>query len=329
MKKVVCALMVLIVLLIVSVSSAEEETMFYQTEKGRYQYRILQDGTAMIVAYQGSAATLVIPAEFDGIKVSCIWKNAFYLSDVENVTISEGITGLYEDAFCACRSLESVTLPDSIQMLQNNPFTSCYSLKEMNISPDHPTLEIVDGALINKEDKRLICCLFGSLPADYEIPDGIEIIGKKAFHFCQNLTRITIPGSVKVIDPEAFTQCFQLVSVTISEGVTEIKEEAFRDCDNLLSITFPKTLTIIGEKAFYGCEKLPFVMIPENVTHIRAQAFGACSELQAVILPKSLISIGDNAFGKFTIPGEYYVPQDSYALSYCIENGIPFHIIAD
>ena len=74
MKKVVCALMVLIVLLIVSVSSAEEETMFYQTEKGRYQYRILQDGTAMIVAYQGSAATLVIPAEFDGIKVSCIWR---------------------------------------------------------------------------------------------------------------------------------------------------------------------------------------------------------------------------------------------------------------
>lgn len=68
---------------------------------------------------------------------------------------------------------------------------------------------------------------------DVVIPDGIKVIGSRAFYRCKNLQSIVIP-----------------------EGVEYVGSEAFRDCKNLQSVTIPKSVKEIGESAFNPCEKL-------------------------------------------------------------------------
>ena len=103
----------------------------------------------------------------------------------------------------------------------------------IRVSPDHPTLETMDGVLFSKPDKKLVYYPYTLDAESYSIPDGIEIIGDWAFSDGTNLTSITIPNSVTSIGDNAFNICQGLTSVTIPDSVTSIGEGAFKDCKKL------------------------------------------------------------------------------------------------
>ncbi len=274
MKKTICIMISIILLSFVCVSAASaENTNTFRNEYGSFDYKILPDGTACITGYLGFYNLVVIPAEIDGIEVSRIDDSAFYWQDyIEELIVTEGISEIGSDAFCACRNLKKVTLPDTIITVESNPFSSCYDLEEIVLSSDHPALEMMNGALITKADKCLVCCLYGILPEKYEIPEGTEIIGPNAFHFCTELTEISIPGSVQIIGYDAFSQCKKITSLTIPEGVTAIGDYAFDCCLELSSITLPESLNYIGKGAFQSG--------PDRVYHVRPGSYAEsyCSE---------------------------------------------------
>jgi hypothetical protein len=106
------------------------------------------------------------------------------------------------------------------------------------------------GVLFDKDGTTLIQYPNGKIGLTYQIPYGVNSIGKHAFIEC-NLTSVTIPGSVTSIGDWAF--CFShLTRLTIPDSVTSIGELAF--CETpLTSLSIGSGVTSIGRAAFADC----------------------------------------------------------------------------
>ena len=63
---------------------------------------------------------------------------------------------------------------------------------EIQVSPENPTISVIDGVVFNKDGTRLIACPCNKVGA-YEIPEGVLEIGANAFENCNDLTVVTIP----------------------------------------------------------------------------------------------------------------------------------------
>ena len=135
-----------------------------------------------------------------------------------------------------------------------------------------------------------------ALKEEIVVPSNVTCIGKKAFEYCKNLTKITIPDGATGIGPEAFSGCIHLVKVNIPSSVKIIAPEAFYCCYNLKEINIPHGVTAIEEETFLCCRNLTKINIPNSVTSIGDHAFGRCSNLTEISIPSSVMSIGNGAF---------------------------------
>ena len=127
-----------------------------------------------------------------------------------SVTIPDSVDYIGDYAFYGCSNLSSISIPDSVTSIGVNPFTTCRNLTSIKVSPDHPTLAIIDGVLFDKTEKRLVCYPCAFTKSSYTIPQGISIIGDFAFYSCEFLTSISIPDSVTSIGNSAFSRCRKL-----------------------------------------------------------------------------------------------------------------------
>ncbi|MBR4711862.1 MAG: leucine-rich repeat domain-containing protein, partial [Clostridia bacterium] len=216
---------------------AEEEEIL---TCGDFQYRLTDDGGAVLTGYTGPEGEVVIPGKLDGHPVTGVEGNPFFK-------------------------------PEEYRIL------NC----TFKVARDHPSLATIGGVLFCKTDRRLVYCP-PSAQGPYEIPQGIESIGERAFYRCIGLTGVTIPDSVTTIGDYAFRNCTNLTSVSIPDGVTSIGYGVFSDCTDLTSVTIPDSVTSIGVGAFYGCTGLTSVTIPVSVTSIGERAFSACVRLKTI-----------------------------------------------
>lgn len=241
-----------------------------------FRYVLLEDGTVKVTSYSGNEKNFEIPTELYGHPISTLGEFAFY----------------YGVPTC------EVTIPDTIVHLDANPFLRCEHLAKISVSSAHPTLTVIDGALVDKAENMVICHPRAYTPV--VIPEGIESIGNFAYSNCTSFSEITIPDSVTKIGNGAFYYCTALTDVTIPESVTSIGYEAFMECTALDTINIPESVTSIGRRAFYRCKALTELTIPDSVTKIDRDAFLACYALT--------LTVGEG----------------SYAEEYAIENKIPY-----
>lgn len=223
MKKwliVLCALMML--------TMANTATAHEVYTSGDWEYILLDEGRAEIVNYKGSAENVKVPSRIGKLMVTAIGKEAFLDAgwSVRDITIPEGVTSIGDRAFAGCHILRSINFPNSLTQIGADIFLDCCAGVDIQIAPDHPVLEIVDGVLYEKTADRLICMLSTRLggvvvQADgsvdysytYVIPEGICEIDDGAFNrgdiedengVTLNKGNITIPESVKAIGKRAF-----------------------------------------------------------------------------------------------------------------------------
>ena len=87
---------VLLVFTVIGPAPAEEAEAAPACTCGDFEYRVNEDGTAVIVKYTGTGkAALSLPSELDGHPVVSVGEGAFReLTDLTGVAIPDGITSI-------------------------------------------------------------------------------------------------------------------------------------------------------------------------------------------------------------------------------------------
>ncbi len=136
-------------------------------------------------------------------------------SNLQDITMYEGIKTLGGETFNSCSQLKDIILPNGLESIGSWAFSQCYKLENV------------------------------------AFPNGLISIGSYAFYWCGNLRAISLPTSLKTISNHAFQGCSNLQEVKIPSSITNIYENAFSGC-NLLNKVYTYTIepTSINQNTF-------------------------------------------------------------------------------
>ncbi len=212
---------------------------------------------------------------------------AFFGTD-RTLVIPEGTEYIGRSSFYGCESIYSLSIPGTVKEISPYAFYGCVNI----------------GAEFDDEDE-----LTPPVQGFFELMEGIEYIGDKAFFGCTGIEKIAIPDSVTALGTRAFYKCEGLRELTIGKGLTEISDYAFYNCILLESITIPEGITSIGQYAFRGCTALKSLNIANTVTSIGGFAFMGAENLNTLVIPESVTSIGKHAFRGMTRSKSIILPS--------------------
>ena len=226
-------------------------------------FTLINNNTEYEVSGKGIATgDIVIPKTYRGKPVTAIGTKAFFnKSDVDTVTLHDGITTIGEQAFANCSYLTSINLPSSLTSIGQGAFSGCRMLSCEIVIPDNVT-EIAQSTFA-------YCAKLTKVT----IGKGVTTIGKTAFTDCKALTEIVIPSGVDYIGEYAFCNCISVTELIIKNGITEIDMYAFAGDTALETVVIPDSIKIIGEGVFYRCSELKNVTLGEGIERIGLVAF--------------------------------------------------------
>jgi hypothetical protein len=226
--------------------------------------------------------------------------------------IPADVTAIDGNAFEGCKSLAAIDIPDSVTVIGDGPFSvigdkvfsGCKNLRSINVGNQNPRFSDVDGVLIDKIEKRILCYPAGKQDASYTIPAGIITIGDKVFSGCENLVFLDIPDTVTVIGDNVFSDCKYLRSINVGKQnprFSSIDGVLFDKIENRIlryparkqdaRYAIPAGIIAIGDKVFSDCENLVTLDIPDSVIAIGDFVFSGCENLkEAHLSRKTLIS---------------------------------------
>ena len=212
---------------------------------------------------------------------------------VSSVTIPNTVTAINESALIFAWNVKNLTIPASVEQFGSEES----GLGPFLISDDGgegPQIETVE--FLGENTK----------------------LGSNAFHYCLDLSGVTLPSNLTEIPECCFDRCIKLASIelpstlqtigsqafygtafrsiTIPYSVTEIGHAAFENCRNLTSVTLPSSLQVIGSYAFSGTD-LRTIVIPDSVTEIRNDVFQSCSNLTEIYYKGSAIDEYNDLWG--------------------------------
>ena len=219
---------------------------------------------------------------------------------LKSVHARDGLESIGDSAFSYCWKLRDIDLPITLTFLGARPFTDCRELSTFHLSDQHPLLAFGNGILWSRPDRRMIFLAPGYDTETFSVPEGIEVIGEKAFLNGDAIRTLILPGSLHTLEAEALYGCQNITEIVFSPGLTRIGDEAFVELTLLREAHLPAGVTSLGDKAFLGC-----------------------SSLQSVTLPESLQEIGSDIFlYTDTLNLACHVTEGSAAEAYCLENGL-------
>ena len=221
----------------------------------------LSAGNAQLAFADGDATNVVVPNTIKEIK-----KYAFYGYKKEfNITLSEGVEAIQNNAFTNCDHLTSVDIPSTVTTIGSGAFSGCRMMKSVTLRSGYANVAqnaFKDCSQINQvkfASVQSLCRMaFSDLNGNplavgnnvelsfvnddnaenLTIPEGVTIIKKYTFYGCKQLKSLTISQDVKTIEASAFSGCSGLTSVSIPEGMETIETNAFNACTGLSKVSY-------------------------------------------------------------------------------------------
>ncbi len=302
---------------------------------GRYNYKVLDDGTVSIRAAKKGVVDSIIPSTVDGYKVTVLEDNAFSHSDfLTSVTVPDGIRYIGINAFAYCEHLNNITILSRdavigekafgyVENVQNVP-SGWYVYYDGGVTwHDSDSGSVLGTTQLGKNTNLVIHGYYNSTAQEYAFAndfsfnaidgcsysyisdDTLYIKNDNKIETLQNNTNIypwkkdvktiIIEDGVSIIPDYAFRGLTELKKVILPSSVNTIGKGAFSGCANLKQIELPEGITKIEKKTFYN-SGLEKITIPDSVSEIGEYAFSECSELSEIKLGDNISSIGRSAF---------------------------------
>ncbi len=150
-------------------------------------------------------------------------ENAFSgLTKLKTAVLPETVKSIGKNAFSGCKGMEEISMPVGVKY-DKKLFKDCKKLsitesKEGAKTPDTPKgLVIQNNTLVSYKGKE----------RDLHIPDGVTVIGRRAFYGNRTLVSVTLPASVEAVEQEAFDDCLALQSINIQGVIKQAGARAF------------------------------------------------------------------------------------------------------
>ncbi len=162
--------------------------------------------TQTLTWYPDSKESIVIPDEFDGVKVKKIG----------------------EWAVCNHKNLVSVTIPDTVEELEEGAFYGCQALKTVK---GMKNVEIIGDNAFGK------CAVLTTV----EGLGAVTVVGEYAFRNCESLSSLTGFKVLTCIKARAFEGCKNLKTISSIDTVQVMDDDAFSGCEKLKELTISAT----------------------------------------------------------------------------------------
>ena len=232
------------------------------------------------------------------IETNAIEMNITFEKYVPNYFLYEGdtIVGLSEDYLNLQTKPETLIIPNNDGngnaitriALPNGGDTIFDGLESSNII-------IQEGITIIEKRAFMYCDSITSLT----LPEGLISIGESAFWRCTNISgTLNLPNSLESIGQSAFSNCESLTGeLIIPEKITAIENGAFTGCEGIASLILPSGLKSIGRMSFANTGLTGSLILPNTIKNIGEQAFTGCTGITGkLVIPSGVESIGNNAF---------------------------------
>ena len=154
--------------------------------------------------------------------LTTIGNNAFYGTSLQNVRLPSTLESIGDSAFTVHEGFGEIVLPENLTSLGIGAFrTDVYDgetflqdtlripaglkfekycmdgvlVKNYEADEDNPYLTIVDGLILSKDTKTLVC-VPGQREGELTVPESVQHIERNAFGECRSLTDVYLPDSV-------------------------------------------------------------------------------------------------------------------------------------
>lgn len=248
-------------------------------------------------------------------------------------------TKIIDRTFQNCSNLETITLPDGLEAIGIGAFANCSSLSEIEL-PEGVSLNyaafggtglihlVIPGSTVLASGSIFNGC---NHLEDVVLEEGVSTLTNGVFSRCVILSRVTLPSTLTVISDNAFFYCAYLEEMTFPINIIEIGAASFQGCTKLKGeLNFPN-LSLLGRGSFAGtaitrikslgkikqieqetfknCKDLESVVLPETTTFIAKYCFDSCSKLNSVVCMTTV----PPEIETYTFSGNmnFYVPDNS------------------
>lgn len=241
-----------------------------------------------------------------------------YYGSESNITLSNTVTKIGDEALKGNKKIVSVTIPGSVKDIGNNAFSGCPNLERIIFtSPDTANNNLIIRVSAFEDCPKLTEC---------EIPARAYQVVGNVFKGCTSLTEIKVnaanpyyytddgvlfgPALVEyepqyddayVLQsyPAGRAGAYTIPSTVHSKKIDQIWTSGFEGASQLTDISIPASIGRIGTAAFEGTG-LTHVVIPDTVQQVDAAVFQVCTSLVSVKLPAGLTEIDQYMFANCT-----------------------------
>jgi hypothetical protein len=227
-----------------------------------------------ITGYNENCGTnVVIPSKINGVDVTEIGNNAFYLSNIESVTLPTTLNIIGTGAFAGSTLSGTVVIPKNVTIIKSGAFSNT-SITGLDLNSAINLVTIESSAFY----------ISNSLTGEIKIPKKVVSIGQAAFA-STNITSVDLSNA---------------------DSLTGIQAGTFNSCSNLTgTIKIPKNVITIESGGFSGVAITGLDLSgADSLTTISAGSFANISTLTGkIIIPKKVVTIDSGAFANTGITG--------------------------